>query len=247
MRRQIRTAITGEIASIGIGTLIIFVAMALVAGVSASVFIQSAGNLELQSMQTGQETTAEVATGVKVTDVEGQYRLRNMMYNGTNGLIWRYTDTSRDNGNDHLRWKNYSRIHNITITITPNPGSTDIDLLHTLVEISNTSAKCILKYNSSEFCSDTSASGIFTTSAFDLGPSEFSIIVIEDYDSSIVYNSPIINSGDRVFITVNTSACFWGLATSTDVWGSIITEEGASAFYEFRTPATYKDIIYDLF
>jgi len=56
----------------GIGAMIVFIAMVLVAGIAASVLVQTANKLEIQAMQTGQETTAEVATGIGVDDICGQ-------------------------------------------------------------------------------------------------------------------------------------------------------------------------------
>ena len=43
-------------AAIGIGSLIIFIAMILVAGIAASVIIQTMNSLEQQALQTGLET-----------------------------------------------------------------------------------------------------------------------------------------------------------------------------------------------
>ena len=65
----------------GIGAMIVFISMVLVAGMAASVLIQTAGNLENQAMATGQETTTEVSTGIKITDIEGHKTLRWMWYN----------------------------------------------------------------------------------------------------------------------------------------------------------------------
>lgn len=60
-----------EKAAIGIGSLIIFIAMILVAGIAASVIMQTMDSLEQQAMKTGQETIRDVANGVKVTHESG--------------------------------------------------------------------------------------------------------------------------------------------------------------------------------
>jgi flagellin FlaB len=57
--------------SVGIGAMIVFIAMVLVAGISASVLIQTSTRLEMQALRTGQETIAEVASGLKVEAIEG--------------------------------------------------------------------------------------------------------------------------------------------------------------------------------
>ncbi len=60
-------------AAIGIGSLIIFIAMILVAGIAASVLIQTMNSLEQQTLKTGQDTMRDVSSGVKVTQVSGYY------------------------------------------------------------------------------------------------------------------------------------------------------------------------------
>jgi len=60
-----------DIGSIGIGAMIVFIAMVLVAGIAASVLIQTSTKLESQAMATGQETTAEVSSGLSVVSIQG--------------------------------------------------------------------------------------------------------------------------------------------------------------------------------
>jgi len=59
-------------AAIGIGTMIIFIAMILVAGVAATVLIQTMDNLQGQAMRTGQETLTDVSVGIKISQITGK-------------------------------------------------------------------------------------------------------------------------------------------------------------------------------
>jgi archaeal flagellin FlaB len=58
-------------ADIGIGALIIFIAMIMVAGVTASVMIQTMNNLQQQAIKTSEDTIKDISSGLKVTFVSG--------------------------------------------------------------------------------------------------------------------------------------------------------------------------------
>jgi len=60
-----------DVGSIGIGAMIVFIAMVLVAGIAASVLIQTSTTLESQAMLTGEATTKEVSAGINVINIEG--------------------------------------------------------------------------------------------------------------------------------------------------------------------------------
>jgi flagellin FlaB len=203
-------------ASMGIGAMIVFIAMVLVAGIAASVFIQVANTLQMQALFTGEETIDEVATGIAVMDIEGHV-------------------TSADDGVDMM-----------TLTVKGRAGSGDIDLNELVIELANNETKAILTYNSGQYNGSVPAD-VFNTSVFTLTATEFGIIVLEDADGSCQETTPIINKGDYVMLTIDTSAVFNpGIAERTDIWGNVIPEIGSWGIISFRTPPSYTDTVIDL-
>ena len=218
MGRKIKNILKNkDIGAIGIGAMIVFIAMVLVAGIAASVLVQTANKLEIQAMQTGDQTTAEVATGLAVLDISG---------------------------------KKNTDIKNISITVSPRAGSNDIDLSQTFIEISDSSMKNVLTYENTDFYNQSEINGdMFGDFFSNLDATKFGIIVLEDADDSCTFDSPVINRGDKVALTILCGGVFGDeLAERKDVWGMVQPEDGAPGVFGFRTPASYAgDTVFDLY
>ena len=96
---------TEERGQVGIGTLIVFIAMVLVAAIAAGVLINTADFLQEKSQQTGEESTNQVTNTLDVVSVVG-----------VSG------DTDGDTIND---------IETVKITVKRSPGADAIDLTET--------------------------------------------------------------------------------------------------------------------
>ncbi len=204
-----------DFAAIGIGAMIVFIAMVLVAGIAASVLVQTSSTLEMQALRTGQQTTSEVASGLFIEGIQGS------------------------NSNDVIT--------QLAIEIKPRSGSPDIDLNTTVIEISDSSTKYVLSYDSNNHTTASNVDGnLFTTSFYPSSDATttFGVIVLQDADGSCISTNPVINFGDHVILAIGNA--FSGISPRTDVFGMVISEEGSPGIIGFRTPESYTDTILEL-
>jgi len=96
-----------ERGQVGIGTLIVFIAMVLVAAIAAGVLINTAGFLQTQAEATGEESTSQVSDRLQVVSQSG---------NVTDGSSSRVVDQ-------------------LNITVAQSPGAGNIDLNETSAEL----------------------------------------------------------------------------------------------------------------
>jgi flagellin FlaB len=226
MRKICKILKKKDVGSIGIGAMIVFIAMVLVAGIAASVLVQTANRLEIQAMTTGDETTSEVATGLRIFDIEA-----HATGVGTRTVNW------------------------LTISIKARAGSEEIDLEQTVIEISDGTAKVLLSYDSTNFNTSVNDHNgqIFSTQTmpWDMDNEQYGLLVLEDADSSISSGTPVLNRGDAVMLCINTANCFTagnaGLDVRDDVWGQVIPEEGAPGVFSFRVPSSLSDAVHDFY
>ncbi|ELZ38837.1 archaellin/type IV pilin N-terminal domain-containing protein [Halorubrum tebenquichense] len=104
-----------ERGQVGIGTLIVFIAMVLVAAIAAGVLINTAGFLQTQAEATGEESTSQVSDRLQVVSTSGNVTDLNI------------SNTSTERAIDELQ-----------VTVAQSPGAGNIDLTEVTVELIGT-------------------------------------------------------------------------------------------------------------
>jgi flagellin FlaB len=120
MKANRKFLINNESGDIGVGTLIIFIAMVLVAAVAATVLIYTTGALQQKASKTSKEATQQISTNMIVDQVLG---------NRSNS-----SGTTLDNG--------------LQIRIKPDVGTTSIDLRQVIITVWDQDYHYDLNYSS---------------------------------------------------------------------------------------------------
>ena len=214
-------------AMVGIGTLIVFIAMVLIAAVAASVLITTSENLQSRAKTVGTATIREVSAGLAIEEIAG------------------YTNSDK------------TVIEYLALTVRPRAGSKDIDLsLCTLSVLYNNltiltlneSLVQIVNLDDTTVLQTPIESGSNYTLMGNLTTHKFGVIAIHDPDTSVTRTNGM-NSGDRIIILINLSAIMptaGGLQARESVSGSLVPEIGIHAQYDTTAPAVFSKRIVSL-
>jgi flagellin FlaB len=229
-------------AQVGIGTLIIFIAMVLVAAVAAAVLIQTSGILQQKAQSTGKQSTQEVSSNLMIKNIEGVRAKTG-------------TDLS-------------STIDLLKLQVALNVGSSPVDVNQVVISITDGTIAHNLVYAGNSKSYSAVMTGFTATNSASVNlekllttagnPTKFyTVDRIRDEDSSFSQGNPVMNTGDLITIYISTTSSTGANdtdigSTSGDLQTSELTlvprtlvnivltpESGAATVAEFVTPSSY--------
>jgi flagellin FlaB len=217
-RPENNTRTNDDEADVGIGTLIVFIAMVLVAAVAASVIMQTAENLQQRAYAVGKQTIRDVSTGLRVIGVTG------------------YTDVNK------------TKLEYLAIAITPRAGSYDIDLNKTLLYIQLDNFSVLSLNLSSKANRVTDGGIFNTLNLSLLNATNYGVISIHDRDDSIMRTNGISTTDQAILIVNLTAVLSTtnGLLPGEVLEGKLVPDVGASGIFVALSPNAFKYRVCDL-
>jgi len=217
-RPENKTRTNVDEADVGIGTLIVFIAMVLVAAVAASVIMQTAENLQQRAYAVGKQTIRDVSTGLRVIGVTG------------------YTDVNK------------TKLEYLAIAITPRAGSYDVDLNKTLLYIQLDNYSVLSLNLASKANRVTEGGIFHTLNLSRLNATTFGVISIHDRDDSIMKTNGISTTDQAILIVNLTAVLTTtnGLLPGEVLEGKLVPDVGASGIFVVQSPNAFKYRVCDV-
>jgi flagellin FlaB len=205
-------------AEVGIGTLIVFIAMVLVAAIAASVIMQTAESLQQRAYAVGKQTIRDVSSGIRIIGVTG------------------YTDVNK------------TRIEYLAIAITPRAGSYDIDLNKTLLYLELNNFTILSLNTASKASSVAQGGVFSTLNTSLLNATNYGVIAIHDADSSIMLGNGMSTSDQAMLIVNLTAALSStnGLQPGEVLEGKLVPDVGVSGIFVINAPSAFKYRVQEL-
>ncbi len=237
-------------AQVGIGTLIIFIAMVLVAAVAAAVLIQTSGVLQQKAQSTGKEATQEVSSNLMVKNIEGVRAKINSTSMADNISLLKLK-VALNVGSSPVD------VNQVVISITD--GTTTNNLIY--ANNAKTYGNAMANFSSSDSGAENLLKMLENKSSSGPGNNSkyfYTVEKIRDEDGSFTQEKPVMNTGDLVTFYISTVAtgdtaytkmgtADVGALKATDLVVSprtvvnivLTPESGAATTAEFVTPSSY--------
>ena len=221
-------------AETGIGTLIVFIAMVLVAAVAATVLIHTAGTLQQRAQSTGSQTTNQVSTGLVVSQISG---IDNNTASPTYG---------------HIKW--------IAIYLSDTAGSQPVNLANVTITLTYQGVTSSLVYIGSQGFTSVAATGtqnVFNSTYFSSingttnatkAKTHFAVLALSDTSNSLSSGFPVLQFGDQVALLVNVTAVFGsnGISQGQSVAGQVTPPAGNPGVVQFTAPEAFTQAVVQL-
>ncbi|MFD1570069.1 MULTISPECIES: archaellin/type IV pilin N-terminal domain-containing protein [Haloferacaceae] len=173
---------------VGIGTLIVFIAMVLVAAIAAGVLINTAGFLQTQAEATGEESTQQVSDRLQIVSQSG------------------YLDDPSAGDVDHLQF-----------VVAQSPGASNIDLDEVSAELIGADGQETIQLDDSSASIDIFTGGSNNVLTDNGDRAEVSIALTTDNDIGVADGDElgyVLAEGDSLSVSFTTAS---GASTTTEI------------------------------
>ncbi len=199
-------------ADIGIGTLIVFIAMVLVAAVAASVIIQTAESLQQRAYAVGKQTIRDVSSGLRIIEVSG------------------YTDPNK------------TKIEYLAIAVATRAGSLDLDLNKTLLylQLDNYTVLSLNTHCKTNTVGVGGIFHALNLSM--LNATNYGVIAVHDQDQSVMKTNGLSTADQVILLVNLTAALptTQGLRAGDSVQAKLVPEVGVEGIFLVNAPDAFK-------